>query len=341
MDHRPNRSSCPTVRCGVVLSAGDGTRMRNWIYRMRGHDLPKQYVNFVGRRSMLEHTLQRAEKLIPGSRLFVVIAEEHLKFDEVRLQIAWRPRQTVVIQPANKDTAPGILLPLLHLYKQYPEAVVAVFPSDHFILEEDLFMRHVDRAFRIVERDGSRIVLLGITPREPDPEYGYIVPGEAVGDARLGARKVELFVEKPAAETANKIIGGGALCNTLVIVSRCKTLMNAIRRTTPELYRSFQPILGAIGTPDEQGVTGQVYQELTSLNFSTGILEALPFKLRQALTVLPVSGVTWDDWGTTARLSRALERLGKTTRPVPMPSRQKAFRASPEGELAASAKTIP
>lgn len=65
---------------------------------------------------------------------------------------------------------PGILLPLTHLYKQYPNAVTAICPSDHFVLEEDLFKSHVDRAFRAIESDSARIVLLGVEARKPDPE---------------------------------------------------------------------------------------------------------------------------------------------------------------------------
>lgn len=53
-------------------------------------------------------------------------------------------------------------------------------PPTHFILEESLFMRSVDCAFQIVESDGSRIVLLGTEPHEPDPGYRYIVPGETI-----------------------------------------------------------------------------------------------------------------------------------------------------------------
>jgi mannose-1-phosphate guanylyltransferase len=299
------------ARCGIVLSAGDGTRVRDWIYRARGHDLPKQYVNFFGNRSMLEHTVRRAEKLIPAARLFIVIAREHLKFSDVRRQIAWRPRETLVIQPQNRNTAPGILLPLLHLYNAFPEAAVAVFPSDHFVLEEDLFMEHVERAFRVVEREGSRIVLLGVTPPGPDPEYEYIVPGEAIDDGGLGARRVELFVEKPGVETVKKIIEHGALCNTLVVVFRCQTLLTIIRRTALGLYRSFEPILEAIGTPGERRTTERLYRNLPPLNFSTGVLEALPFELRSALAVLPVPGVTWDDWGTPLRLSRGVARWGQ------------------------------
>jgi mannose-1-phosphate guanylyltransferase len=110
---------------------------------------------------MLEHTFDRAEKLIPAELLYVVIAREHLKFDEVNRQLGSRSSETVVIQPNNKDTAPGLLLPLIYLHRRYPEAAVAVFPADHFIVEEDVFIRHVDLAFRVVEQYDSRMCFWG------------------------------------------------------------------------------------------------------------------------------------------------------------------------------------
>lgn len=312
MDLRSDDTGCSRIRCGIVLSAGDGTRMRQYVYQLRGHDLPKQYVNFVGKRSLLEHTCDRAEKLIPAERLFVVIAKKHLEFSEVRRQIASRPPDTVVIQPENKDTAPGLLLPLIHLHRRFFDAAVAVFPSDHCILEEDVFIRHVDLAFRAVEQDGSRIVLLGVEPHEPDPEYGYIIPGEKINDPAAGsARKVELFVEKPAVEMAKKIITRGALWNTLVMVFRVRTLMDVFQRTTPELCGSFQRILEAVGTPDEQRVLELVYRKLSPINFSTGVLEGLPLVYRRALLVLPVGGVTWTDWGSADRLLTGLKQVGQ------------------------------
>ncbi len=119
---------------------------------------------------MLEHTWDRATTLMPAEQLFMVVAKQHLRFPEVHRQLKLKPPQSLVIQPANRETAPGILLPLLHIYNCYPEATVAVFPSDHFVLEEDRSMRHVDDAFRVVESDPSRYVLLGLEPHEPDPE---------------------------------------------------------------------------------------------------------------------------------------------------------------------------
>jgi mannose-1-phosphate guanylyltransferase len=318
------------TRCGILLSAGNGTRLREFVHQRRGDDLPKQYVNFVGSRSMLEHTYDRAQRSIPARKLFTVVAKGHLKFQEVRRQLASIPPETVVVQPTNKETAPGVLLPLLHIYKRYPEAVVAVFPSDHFVLEKDRFMRHVDDAFRLVDRDASRLVLLGLDPHGPDTEYGYIVPGEKINASESeSARRVELFVEKPSLETTKKIIASGALWNTLVMVFACKTLVSVIHRAIPELDRAFQPVLSAIGTSDEDRVIQEVYQGLQPVNLSKDVLEVLPFEHRRGLVVLPVKGVTWSDWGTSERLSRTLRQLGTlNTRPERARSDRDALRAS-------------
>jgi mannose-1-phosphate guanylyltransferase len=40
---------------------------------------------------------------------------------------------TVLVQPANRETAPGLFLPLLWIARRDPEATVVVFPADHFI----------------------------------------------------------------------------------------------------------------------------------------------------------------------------------------------------------------
>jgi mannose-1-phosphate guanylyltransferase len=329
IERRVNGSANFAARWGIVLSAGNGNRLREFIHQRSGDYLPKQYNTFIGSRSMLEHTCHRAERLIPPRRLFVVVAKEHLKFQEVRRQLSFRPPETTAVQPADRETAPGVLLPLIHIYKRDPDAIIAVFPSDHFILQESLFMRHVDRAFQLVESNRSRLVVLGIRPHEPESEYRYIVPGEKIDDSGIDApREVALFVEKPAAEAVKKIIASGALWNTMVMVFTCKTFLSVIRGAAPELHRSFQQIPEAIGTPAERHRIERVYHELPSLNLSKGILEALPFEHRRNLVILPVRGVTWSDWGTSARLSRTLRHLGQPKDTTPSPAVSEANRAS-------------
>ena len=115
------------LRCGIVLAGGEGKRIRPFIRRVLGADLPKQYVNFIGTRSMLEHTFNRAEQLISPEHLFVVVARDHLDYIEVQRQISDRPPHTVILQPINRETGPGLLLPLMHLLKHFPNSTVGIF----------------------------------------------------------------------------------------------------------------------------------------------------------------------------------------------------------------------
>lgn len=297
--------------CGIVPAGGEGKRLQPFINRLRGNTLPKQFVNFIGTRSMLEHTFYRAEKLIPRERLFTIVSRNHLSHPEVRRQTAKRPRDTVVVQPENKETAPGLLLPLMHLYKHFPESVVVVFPSDHFILEEDLFMSHVNLACETVERDPSRLVLLGMEPSEPEPDYGYVLPAAKVKSlSLLGLRAVLQFIEKPEPDAARELVLRGGLWNTMVMVFKAKTLIDLARSVVPRLYSSFQPIWKAIGTPRERDVVEEVYQRTQPVNFSKGLLEVLSSMHRSPLSVLPVHGVLWSDWGSGQRVLSALKKTG-------------------------------
>ncbi|MBI3597814.1 MAG: NTP transferase domain-containing protein [Nitrospirae bacterium] len=306
MDHRSHLQ----VRCGIVLAAGEGKRLQPFIRRLCGKDLPKQYVNFIGTRSMLEHTFHRVETLIPPDRLFTVVARHHLRHPEVCRQLSDRPEGNVILQPENKETGPGILLPLVHAYKHYPEAVVALFPSDHFILEEELFMHHVDQACRVVERDPSRLVLLGMEPNAPEPEYGYILPvGDTDTPSRLGMRPVSRFIEKPDLHAARELFHNGGLWNTMVMAFKAKTLLALARKVAPALCRSFQRIWSSIGTSAETEVMEEVYRKIKPVNFSKGLLEAISIQYSSHLDVLPVRDVFWSDWGSEHRIKSMLRQM--------------------------------
>jgi hypothetical protein len=132
---------------GIVLASRESNRLKPFIKRLRGDTLPKQYASFTGTRSMLEHTYARSESLIAPKRLFTVVDHDHLNHREVVRQLRGRPAGTVVVQPQNKGSAAEILLPLLHIHKRYPQAVVALFPSDQFVWE-----RGYDQQGRFPER---------------------------------------------------------------------------------------------------------------------------------------------------------------------------------------------
>jgi mannose-1-phosphate guanylyltransferase len=315
---------------GLVLAGGDGRRLEPYIEELKGEKLPKQFVNFVGRHSMVEQTFHRVEKLIPVNQILTVISRSHLRHAEVRRQLAKRPTDSIVVQPSNKETGPGILLPLAFIYKRCPEAIIALFPSDHFILEEARFMDHVALAVQAVKEDPGRIILLAIAPHEPEPEYGYIVPCEKVGShCRFGTSPVSAFIEKPKPELALELVMAGALWNTMTMVFKLRTLWQLVQKVHPELYSNFCRILEAIGTVEEQRIVNDVYEGLEPVNFSKEITEKIADRHPKSISVLPVREVFWSDLGSRERVLRVLRRL--TPRPAgeihAVPNRREPWRA--------------
>jgi len=311
--HR-NTNRVPSL-WGLVLAGGDGRRLQNYIRAARGDNLPKQYVNFFGKHSMLERTLRRSEKLIPAEQILTVVSKEHLRHDEVQRQLADRADGTVIIQPENRETGPGLLLPLMHLYKRCPEAILAVFPSDHFIVEEDRFMDHVKLAAQAVEQDPSKIVLLAIVADKPEVEYGYIVPSQNDGLVNpWGLRRAVKFVEKPQVEVAKQLVEQGALWNTMIMVFKVRELVNRVAQLYPKISGQFTCILNAIGTATENRTIDSIYRNLEPMNFSKGFLEKLSVTQPDILAVLPVFQVSWSDWGSPDRLMQSLAGLNHSNK---------------------------
>jgi mannose-1-phosphate guanylyltransferase len=297
------------LRCGIVLAGGDGKRLQPFIRQLLGLDLPKQYVNFLGSRSMLEHTYSRAERLIPPERIFTVVAQQHLRFCEVRRQIGKRPPHTIVVQPKNKETGPGMLLPLIHLFRLYPNSTVAVFPSDHFIWQEELFIAYVRHAFEAVEECPAKIVFMGVKPADSEPEYGYIVPQDGDSMPTSPIQNIGLFVEKPDRPIAEQLISQGALWNTMVMVFRTEILLHLIGLSAPKLYCSFQQIFRSLGTSHERLAIEEVYEHMEKINFSKDLLKGFESYSRNQLSVAAMNGVFWSDWGTESRIVSVLEQF--------------------------------
>lgn len=300
--------------CALVLAGGEGKRLRPFIHLLRRDLLPKQYVNFIGRRSMLEHTIARAEKIAPRRNVFTIINKSHLVFADVRRQIGNRHPGTVIVQPQNRETAPGILLALMHIVKRHPNSLVTILPSDHFVLEEDELVKPLKAAGRWVKRDPSRLALIGIEPDRDESEYGYIVPRRS--PKRRGDRVFEIssFVEKPDYHTAQRLARDGALWNTMIMVAKTGTLLELMRCLLPALFDAFQAVYNAIGTPDEQMVAEDIYEKLPPINFSKEILEPAARSPFAKLVTLPVRDVLWSDWGSECRIMEVLRMTGNASR---------------------------
>ena len=67
----------------IILAGGEGQRTRPFVERWLGAHRPKQYCCFVGKRSMFQHTIDRADQLRAGAVQEGVVArpQEHIALD--------------------------------------------------------------------------------------------------------------------------------------------------------------------------------------------------------------------------------------------------------------------
>lgn len=288
---------------GIVLAGGEGTRVREFLAQLCGGRGIKQFCAVTGRRSMLEHTLARVERLIPRTRVLVIVSARHRA--EATPQLADWPHENVIFQPDNRDTAPGILLPLAHIDSRDSFATVAVFPADHFVLDATRFMASVEMAVTETQQFPDALTLLGMTPSGIEDGYGWIEPG-APEDGRA-TRSVTRFWEKPAPMQAQALLRRGALWNSFVGVATATTLWEMTRLAAPDLFEDFRCIRRAVGSPHAQDITERRYRAMRKVNFSTEICQPLAARLR----VLPTPDVGWADWGSVERICASLQQIGK------------------------------
>ena len=298
-----NRSSS---RWSIVLAGGDGTRLQPSIQKWLGYPLPKQYCTFVGTRSMLQHTWGRANQIVWPRKKVTVLGRTHQQRSDAHF-LGHSEEGTFIFQPRNCDTAPGVFLPLTYVKAWDPQAVVVIFPSDHFIFPEDQFVETVRRAVRAVEFWQDRMILLGVQPSHLELDYGWIAPGDILGWSEGSCiRHIEEFVEKPESADGVKLMNQGALWNTLVLVANVETLWKAGWTCVPEVMERFNQLRQSIGTPGEGSVLQTIYHDMPTCNFSREVLQPLS----KQLGAMELEKVLWSDWGRPERILETLQAVG-------------------------------
>jgi mannose-1-phosphate guanylyltransferase len=290
----------------LVLAAGAGRRLQSLTSTGNGYAVPKQFCSLNGGRSLLHAALQRAWALVPPARTCTIVAAEHRHWWAGHL--AALPAANVIIQPANRGTANGVLLPLLQIIARDPQARVVLLPSDHYVHDEAKLTDTVSKGVARLGSSGDGVLLLGIEPDEPDSELGYILPGQGDG---FGTYNVERFVEKPPTADAIELIRKGGLWNAFIIAGSAGALLRLFARRCPDVVMQMRRALDRY----RDSVFGrdaiiELYQELPELDFSRHVLEGQERFLR----VLPVPRCGWTDLGTPARVASVLEGLARARR---------------------------
>lgn len=286
-------------RRALILAGGDGTRLNSFTRNLTGDERPKQFAPIIGGQTLLDQTRRRVALSIPEEHTSIVVTKKHERFYD-----SLRSTTRLLVQPENKGTAPGIIFPLLRIAAETPNATVAIFPSDHYFADDDLFMQYVETGFEAVQRTPEYVTLLGISPDSPEVEFGWIETITPTSARELAT--VRRFWEKPSSGVARRLMERGCLWNSFVMVGRVETFLAMIRRALPEVFSYFAALIPVLGTRDEFLNLRTLYSWLSDINFSKQVLEQRP----QDLNVIRVENVGWSDLGDPARVLATLSRIG-------------------------------
>jgi mannose-1-phosphate guanylyltransferase len=301
----PAPGSQRTDSWAVVLAGGEGVRLRPLVRSALGDERPKQYVPIFGGRTLLGQTLDRVGIGFAVNRTIVVTMERHAEYTAGELTGAPYPHNFA--QPADRGTAAAILAPTSEIARRDPDATVAVFPSDHYIPSDDAFMAHVAEVGAWIDAHPARIVLLGAQPTEPEVEYGWIEPGEKLGDVTTGPiRAVRHFWEKPSLARAERCLRAGHLWNTSVVIGKAEALLKAGRRGAPEIIDALAEAVPSAEIGDHARALQHAYERMPKANFSRSVLEACP----DSLAVARLPRLAWTDLGSPRRVIELMDRLG-------------------------------
>lgn len=297
----------------VVLAGGDGRRLGTLTTNAEGVSVPKQYCSLDGRPSLLQLALRRAERIVPSEQIVVVVTEQHRPWWQLEL-LSIR-HSNVIVQPRNRGTGLGILLPLLVIAKSDPNAMVVCLPSDHHVADEEVLTASLRQAIALQTSDLTRLTLLGMVPSGPDSGYGYLTP---CADSGAALRAVEGFCEKPNPERAAQLIHGGSVWNSGIFTGFVRAVLDLYPRHVPGLMGHLKVLVNAWEDPQTPSADlVAFYASQATVDFSHDVLERQPARL-QYLTVPPCG---WNDVGTPARLATTLWALPpKGDRNSPSPS---------------------
>ena len=272
-------------RYALIMAGGRGTRF--WPRSRKKN--AKQVLRFFGERTLIQQAVDRLKGVIPPENVWI-ITNEYLQA-EIRKQLPEIPKQQVIAEPSQRNTAPCIALAARILAEADPEALIGVFPADHLILKESRFRSFVKAAFKAAE--DHEVVVLGIQPRWAETGYGYIEFPKGVNPGKLETLAVTSFREKPDSKTAKRFVErGNFFWNAGMFFWRASTVLEMMRRHQPKTSTLLAG-LPSFGNRQFAAKLAEAYQLCENISIDYAVIEKA-----KEVAGLALDDIGWNDVGS-------------------------------------------
>lgn len=272
----------------VIMAGGVGSRF----WPVSTAAFPKQFQDLMGSgETLLVSTYRRLVHVVPRENILVLTNHNYLEL--VKEQLPKIKDDQIILEPAMRNTAPCILLAALKIKKENKNALMLVVPSDHWIRQEDNFVKDIKTAFSAAAKENI-LVTLGIKPRTPNTGFGYI-QHEVSEEKQL--QKVQKFTEKPTLRKAKKFLEeGNYLWNAGIFVWKVSVILDSFSNYQPEMFGLFNKGIDKLNTSEEEDFIEEAFPEAQNISIDYAVMEK-----SDSVYVIPAS-FDWNDLGTWGAL---------------------------------------
>ncbi|EKE69844.1 mannose-1-phosphate guanylyltransferase/mannose-6-phosphate isomerase [Oceanibaculum indicum] len=277
----------------VILSGGSGSRL--WPVSRLSY--PKQFLPLLGDSSLIQDTVLRTAPAQGFGAPMIVCAEDH------RFIVAEHMRQldiepaAILLEPKGRNTAPALAAAALVAREKTPESILLVLPADHHIADPAGLRAAVAAGLPLAR--AGKLVTFGMVPDAPETGYGYVKPGESLGD---GVQAVERFVEKPDRATAELFVAEGYLWNSGMFLLSAEACLAEIARHAPEVLKAAEESVAMATSDLSFRRLGAAFAEAPSISIDYAVMERTDHA-----AVVPAD-IGWADLGSWSSLWQVGEK---------------------------------
>ncbi len=271
----------------VILAGGVGERL----WPLSRVNYPKQFISFAeNEKTLLQECVVRVSDEDSFFNPVIVGSDEHRFITAEQVRLAGVKPQSIILEPARKNTAIAIALAAINIIKnKADDDIMLVMPSDHIIRNRDAFYQAI-KIGAAQARDG-KLVTFGIKAKTPETGYGYIKSGSKIAD---GCFSVEKFVEKPDVQTAKNYVESGEYTwNSGIFLFKASKYLAELEKFEAGVFRAANVSMSSASVdadfirPEEES-----FMDSPSISIDYAVME----KTADAV-VVPVD-MDWSDLGS-------------------------------------------
>ncbi len=212
----------------IILVGGTGTRL----WPISRQKYPKQFIPLYKNYSLFDLTILRTTK-IQNSTNPIIVSNVDYKFlvqDSLKkLSID----ADIILEPVGRNTSTAIYMAAKICS---PNDELIIFPSDHFIKQEKLFLDDIQKV--LFSKKSNQWITFGIMPNNPSSAYGYM---EIENKKKIKLlKKIVRFVEKPPISIAKKFVKSKQFFwNSGIFFGQSKYILNSMNKLAPNITKGL------------------------------------------------------------------------------------------------------